>query len=468
VSHVPSLRIGELVEATGGSLVRGDPLAVVSTFAIDTRELQPGGLFFALPGSRTDGHAFLEDAARRGASAAVVQLEPGPLEPLPPAIVRVASTVEALASCGTLARDKARSLRVAAVTGSAGKTMTKEFLAAGLAPGHRVHRTAGNLNNHLGVPLTLLACPEDAEVAVIEMGMSGPGEIAALTRMARPAVGVITNVGPAHLQFFDSLDDIAAAKGELFALLGDEGIAVVNLDDEQLCVQAQRHAGPQVTFGRHPAADFRLKAVEDRFLPGATLTFVHQDQERRLELRIGGGHAARDALAAMAAVAAMRGDLDAAMEAMARVEPGPGRGRIHRLAEGIVVVDDSYNSNPPALQSVLRTLAGTPAEGRKVVVMGDMLELGREEIPLHKEAGRQIGAAGVALLFTVGALAQAAGESARRAGVPEVHHCADAAGAAAELPEWLQPGDLVVVKGSRRLRLEQVVEAVVGQRGGRA
>ncbi len=463
---VPTLSLEELAGAAGGKLLRGDPAAAVRSYGIDTRQLEPGGVFFALPGTRTDGHAFLGEAARRGAAAAVVTREPGTDEPAPPALVLVEDAVEALGRCGAHARTRVRGLTVVAVTGSAGKTMTKELLAAGLAANRRVHRSAGNLNNHLGVPLTLLACPDDAELAVVELGMSGAGEIATLTRMARPEVGLITNVAPAHLEFFDSLDDIAAAKGELFALLAPEATAVVNLDDPQLRVQALRHAGRQVTFGRHHDADLKLERVEDRFVPGVAMTFRHAGEPFHLELRLGGEHAARNALAALAAVVALGGDLRAAMQAMSRVEAGPGRGQVHRLRDGIVLVDDSYNSNPAALAAVLRTLGHTSAAGRKVLVMGDMLELGREAAALHREAGKQAAAAGVKLLFAVGRLAHLGAETARRSGVSEVHQHQDGASAARELPECLRPGDLVLVKGSRGVRLEQVVEAAVAELGG--
>jgi UDP-N-acetylmuramoyl-tripeptide--D-alanyl-D-alanine ligase len=463
---VPALAVGEIARAVDGELLQGDPQTVVQAFEIDTRRVREGALFFALRGTRTDGHEFLGEAAHRGAAAAVVQREPSGDAGAPAALIRVEDAVDALARCGALARNKQDSMKVVAVTGSAGKTITKEMVAAGLAPGRRVHRTQGNLNNHLGLPLTLLRCPDDTELAVVELGMSAPGEIAALSRIARPDVALVTNVRPAHLEFFRDLDGIAAAKGELFATLRDDGVAVVNLDDEHVRVQSQRHPGPRVTFGRHPSADLRLLRVEDRFIPGAALTFRHDGRERSLELRLGGAHAAWNALAALATVVAAGGDLDAAAEAIAKVGPGAGRGRIHRRADGVVIVDDSYNSNPAAVAAVLRSLAATRADGRKVLVLGDMLELGSSEVALHREAGKQAAAAGVKLMFGVGRLAHTAVEAARRAGVSETHQHADANAAARDLAECLRPGDLVLVKGSRGLRLERVVEVLL--RGGQA
>jgi UDP-N-acetylmuramoyl-tripeptide--D-alanyl-D-alanine ligase len=456
---VPTLSLREIVDATGGRLLRGESDTRVESYAIDTRRLGQRGLFFALRGSRTDGHKFLRHAARRGGAAAVVRQPPEQGSEGPPAIIQVEDPEAALARCGQLARKKIRA-KLVAVTGSTGKTSTKELLAAGLASTRRVHRTPGNLNNHLGVPLTLLACPDDAEVAVVEMGMNGPGEIAALTRLVKPDVALVTNVRPVHMQFFPSLDDVAAAKGELFALLRPQGTAVVNMEDEHVRVQAARHAGPRITFGRGSSVDLSMVGMEDRFLPGAALTFRHRETERRVQLRLVGAHNAWNALAALASVAASGGDLDAAAGAMAAVEPVGGRGRVHELADGVVVVDDSYNSNPSALASVLGTLRQSRPAGRKILVMGDMLELGENEASYHKEAGKRAAQAGVHLLVGVGPRARGALETARRGGVPETRHGKDAGSVANFLPALVRPGDLVVVKGSRAIQLEKVVEAL--------
>lgn len=461
---MPALSLGELAAAAGGTLLRGEPAARVASFSIDTRTLSPGGVFFALKGTRSDGHDFLSAAARAGAACAVVERVPDEAAEAPAALLRVDDVVAALGRAGAAARRRP-GLRIVALTGSAGKTTTKELIAAGLSARRRVHCTRGNLNNHLGVPLTLLGCPDEAEIAVVEMGMSAPGEIAALSRMADPDVALVTNVRPVHLEFFRSVDDIAAAKGEIYATLRPEAVAVVNLDDEECRIQAARHPGPRVTFGRDPSADVALEAIADRFVPGAELTFRHQGKASTVPLRIGGAHAALDALAALAAVLAAGEDVPAAANAMASVEPQPGRGRIHRLAGDAILVDDSYNSNPAALASVLGTVRAAEAAGRKVLVLGDMLELGRDEEGFHREAGERAAAAGVQVLVGVGPRAKAAVEAARRAGIAEAWHEQDAAAAARSVPQRIGPGDLVVVKGSRGMRLEQVVEALLRTRG---
>jgi UDP-N-acetylmuramoyl-tripeptide--D-alanyl-D-alanine ligase len=456
---VPALRLSEIVAATGGTLVRGEAETRIDSFSIDTRKLRSGGLFFALKGSRTDGHDHLDAAARAGGMAAVVERDaPGGADL--PALVRVDDSVAALGRCGAAAREKSRA-KFIAVTGSVGKTTTKNLIAAGLAATHRVYSTEGNLNNHLGVPLTLLACPDDAEFAVVELGMSAPGEIAHLTKLARPDVGLVTNVRPAHMEFFESLDDVAAAKGELYAVLRREATSVVNLDDKHVRLQAARHAGPRVTFGRGGGADLTLESVHDRLIPGAELTFAHGGRTRTLQLALAGAHNAWNALAALAAVVAAGADLDAAGAAMGRVEPAPGRCKIHRLPADVVVVDDSYNSSPNALAAILEMLRHCRPSGRKVLVMGDMLELGPAEGHYHREAGRRAAQVGIDILVGVGPRARAALDTARRGGVPETRHEKDAASAAETLPGLVRPGDLLVVKGSRAVGLERVVAALL-------
>jgi UDP-N-acetylmuramoyl-tripeptide--D-alanyl-D-alanine ligase len=458
---VPTLSIGQVVEATGGKLLRGDAAARVSAYDIDTRRLGAGGVFFALKGEHTDGHRFLAEAAAHGVAAAVVEREPGAEDRTPEALIRVDDGGDALRRAGAWVRRHMKDVRRIAVTGSNGKTTTKELIAAALSGAGTVHRTPGNFNNHLGVPLTLLATPDDARVAVLELAMSGPGEIAMLTEMTDPDVGLVTNVRAAHLANFKSLDDIAAAKGELFALLRDDALAVVNLDDTHVRVQAARHGGERVTFGQSSQADVRLDEVQSRFVPGTRFAFTHDGKQRHVQLSIGGGHAAANALAALAVTVAVRGDLDAAVEQIQRVEPGSGRGRVHRLDRGIVLVDDSYNSSPAALASVLETLRLSEPAGRRVMVMGDMLELGRMQDAMHREAGKRIAAAGVQLLIAVGSLSRACIETARRGGVGEVHHHPDSARAADSVAEFLRDGDLVVVKGSRAMRMERIVERLL-------
>ncbi len=460
---MPTLSVADLLEATGGALVSGDPALTVSSYAIDSRKLAAGGAFFALAGTRTDGHAFVADAARAGALVAIVSRPPAGDGPFPAGMIQVDDVAAALARCGAFARQRV-SAKVIAITGSAGKTTTREFVAAGLGATAKVHRTTGNLNNELGLPLSLLSCPGDAEAAVFEIGMNGPGQIAFLARLADPDVALVTNVLPVHLEFFDSIDDIAAAKGEIYATLREGATSVVNLDDGSVRIQAARHAGPRVTFGGAQGADLKLEEIADRFAPGAKLTFSHAGHAYSVPLRIGGAHAARDALAAAATIVACGKPLGPALAAIASVEPAPGRGRLTRLPDGVLVVDDTYNSNPEALASVLRTLKSSEPAGRRVLVMGDMLELGSQSASFHRSAGELAALSEVKLLVGVGPLSRHAVEAARRAGI-EAHAADDATQAARTVPGLTRAGDLIVVKGSRGVKLEIVVEALIARRG---
>jgi UDP-N-acetylmuramoyl-tripeptide--D-alanyl-D-alanine ligase len=457
---MPELKLSELAEAAGGSLLKGNPETVVGSYSIDSRLLRRGGVFFALMSEKADGHQHLGHAAERGAAAAVVQEMPGAEANTPAALIVVDDTTAALSRCGHWVRRRLSGAKWIAVTGSNGKTTTKELLAEGLSATKRVHRSPGNFNNHLGVPLAILHCPAYAEQVVLELGMNGPGEIAALTRMVRPDVAMVTNVRAAHLQFFGSLDDIAAAKGELFALLDDSAVAVVNLDDAHVRVQAARHAGPRVTFGQNQGADLRIEEIENRFIPGTSFACRYRDKVHRLNLRMGGAHSAFNALAALAAITAVGEGLERAAVNMEQLEAGPGRGKVHRLPRNMILVDDSYNCSPAALASVLETLRLSDPPGRKVMIMGDMLELGRIESALHREAGKRAAAGGVQLLVAVGPLSRVTAETARRAGVPEVHHHADSVKASQSIAEFLKDGDLIVVKGSRGMRMERVVDAL--------
>jgi len=461
---MPRLSIGRILEATGGTLLRGSPETVVDSFEIDTRRVREGGLFFALQGDKTDGHKFLDQAAGRGASAAIVSREVPEHQKAPAVLVRVEDGLDALTECGRTAREALGQTMVIGVTGSTGKTTTKDLIAAGLAGERKVHKTGGNFNNHLGVPLTLLACPDDAEIAVVELAMSGPGEIAALTRLSKPDLALITNVCPVHLASFASLDDVAAAKGELFAVLPTDRTSVVNLDDAHVRVQCMRHSGPRMTYGQAGEADVRLEQMEDRFLPGVGLTVHCGDRSHQFNLKLGGGHSARNAVAALAAIHAVGADIEAAGRAMERFEAGPGRGQRIELPFGAVVIDDSYNSNPTALASVLETLKATTTVGRKILVLGDMLELGQDEEQFHKEAGRNAAAAGTDLVIGVGHLVRHSLEAARKAGVPETHLASDAGAAAKFLSGRLGSGDLVLVKGSRSIRLDRLVQRLVEKR----
>jgi UDP-N-acetylmuramoyl-tripeptide--D-alanyl-D-alanine ligase len=386
----PPLRITAALAASamGGTLLAGPADAVASGWSIDTRTLAPGDLFFALRGDRFDGHAFVGAAWRNGASGVVIAEDSaaGTVPAGDRVVIRVDDTTRALQH---LAREVRRrsGARVVAITGSAGKTTTKEAAAAFLASRHRVFRNEGNLNNHIGLPLSLLGLVARPEVAVVELGMNHAGEIRTLVEIAEPDVRVWTNVAEVHTAFFGSLDEVADAKAEILEGATPAGLLVANADDLLVMPRAARFAGRVVTFGFGPDAAVRVQAIEDLGLDGmqATLSAGTRLEVVRTALL---GRANLANVAAAAAVALELGvPLDEIAAAVPRLAPARHRGEVVRLQDGVTLVDDSYNSNPRALRAALEVI-GRERSRRKVAVLGEMLELGAASRRLHEEAGR--------------------------------------------------------------------------------
>ncbi|RMF70911.1 MAG: UDP-N-acetylmuramoyl-tripeptide--D-alanyl-D-alanine ligase, partial [Acidobacteria bacterium] len=447
---------------TGGRLVAGDPARLARGVTIDSRRVDRDAVFFAIEGPRHDGHAYAGQAVQAGASVVVAAR---PLE-LPPgaALVLVDDTTAAL---GRLARAerRARGLRVVAVTGSAGKTTTRTLIAAALSGRYRTAASPGNLNNQWGLPLSILGLPDETEVAVLELAMNAPGEIAGLARIAEPDVGVITSIGTAHVGFFpDGIAGIARAKAELLAELPAGARAV-------LPAAARTLLAPLVPPGLDarwfalddPSADIAGRVVSTSPIDGTTLAVG----DTTVALRLWGRHAAENALAALAAAEALGLDPREAAPLLGAVEPMRGRGRVLRLAGDVLLVDESYNANPSAVRAVLDALAEARDGRRLVAVLGDMLELGDRAAALHREIGEHAARRGVGVLHAVGELAGELADAARGAGLPEVHVHADADAAAEALATTVVPGDLVLVKGSRGVGLERVVARLAESHGGR-
>jgi UDP-N-acetylmuramoyl-tripeptide--D-alanyl-D-alanine ligase len=450
----------ELVAASGGRHLAGPSGVRFTRTCLDSRRAEPGDLFFAIIGPRHDGHHHVAEALAAGAAGAVVSRPPE--EPPPPdrTLVEVYDTTRALGDLATAVRRR-EALEVVAVTGSTGKTTTKELAAAALATDRATGCNPGNLNNLWGLPLSLLNLPGDTRTAVLEMGMNAPGEIARLTEIADPDVGVITNVGPVHLEFFEDVEGIARAKGELFETMRPGATAVVNADDPRTRDLGERFPGRTVSFSTEGAgADLAATEVVSDLAEGTR--FVLEGHPVRLHLA--GRHAAANALAALAAADALGVARHRALGAMAEVRPLPGRGRVEHLADGVVLVDETYNANPVALTAVLSLLGDTRWPGRKVLALGDMLELGPSGPELHRTVGRQALAAGVSLLIGVGPLAA---ESCRAAAAgADTARFATSVDAAAAAGTLMRPGDLVLVKGSRGTAMERFADALRGIGGG--
>ena len=454
----------EIAAATGGRVMSGNPAQRVERWSIDTRSLQPGDLFVAIRGDRFDGHAFVAAALAAGAAGAVVTAAPvlpeagkgGPA----PLLIEVADTTRALQDGGREMRRRAGA-KVVAITGSAGKTTTKELAAAFLAAKYSVFRNKGNLNNHIGLPLSLLELRTRPDVAVVELGMNHAGEIRTLIGIAEPDVRVWTNVGDAHLGFFASADAIADAKGEILDQARPGDLLIANADDERIAARIRDFAGRTVTFGLSAAAQVRGSDVEHLGLDGMAATVTTPRGEMRMRTPLLGTGNLLNLLAAAAVAIELGVPLPAIADRAASMAPAPHRGELLRLPGGITLIDDSYNSSPAALKRSLETVHAATGSARKIAVLGEMLELGAHAERLHQECGRAAADAGLSLLIAVGGDgAQWLADSARRAGMAESAVLfVPTSNEASEIAlRKVRPGDLILVKGSRGIRTDLVVD----------
>lgn len=431
--------------------------------AIDSRRIEPGQLFFAIRGQRHDGHEFVTSALERGAAGAVV--ERSFREKLPaslhPQLVPVADTTEALQDLARFVRRQWGG-RVIAVTGSMGKTTTKEMIAALLATRFRVHKSEGNLNNHYGLPLTLLRLEPSHEVAVVELAMSAAGEIARLARIAEPDVGVVTNVAPVHLEFFDSVDAIARAKKELIENLARRNgkpTAVLNFDDPRVRKFAEGFDGNVVTFGLSEGSLYRGKNV--RPLDGGSRFLLCGPRvEGEFTVPLPGAHNVENALAASATAITCGVDAGHLGPALAAFRNLAQRTEIFTLPRKITILNDCYNSNPRAMERMIDTLAGWADAKRRIVVAGEMLELGPTSPEWHRQIGRKAAECGIDGLVAVQGDARFIREGALEAGMDpnKAVFFPGAQEAGRYCKSLLEPGDVVLVKGSRGVNLERVTE----------
>jgi len=440
------------------------PLARLAGVSIDSRTVARGDLFVAILGPNHDGHAFVAAALEKGALAAIVdraRIAEFP-ETLRGKLLGVADTLLALQD---LARAVRRSWgrRIAAVTGSVGKTTTKEILAALLGTKLRILKSEGNLNNEYGLPLALLRLEPEDEAAVVELGMSHRGELRRLAEIAEPEVGVVTRVAPVHLEFFSSVDEIALAKRELIeGLAGPQPVAVLNADDLRVKQFTAVARGAVLTFGFAAGAQFRAEKIEDRGAEGSNFDFVWPGGRARLALPLPGRHNVSNALGALAAASVWGIGAPEAAAVFPKLLPGEMRGRLLRFADGFALINDSYNSNPLALEAMTELLARTPGYRRRILAAGQMLELGPDSPRLHREAGLAAASLNLDILVAVKGDAADIAAGAIEGGLPaeRVHFFATSSDAGAFLSESVAPGDLVLVKGSRGVRMERIVDAL--------
>jgi UDP-N-acetylmuramoyl-tripeptide--D-alanyl-D-alanine ligase len=438
------------LQQVAGVLGHAAPAAVITGWSVDTRTLEPGDLFFALPGPHHDGHDFLDEAFRKGAVAAVA--EQHRTATVRERFLLVPDTLAALEQIAGWARARWGG-RVIGVTGSAGKTTTKEIIADLLAVEMRVGKTIGNLNNHVGLPLSILRLPAEARTAVLEIGMNHPGEIRRLASIARPDVGVVTNVGFAHAEFFESVDGVALAKRELIEALPAGGVAVLNADDPRVASFRDVHPGPVTCFGTSPEADVRPAEVE--YSPAGVRFRLGQTD---FECSLVGRHGLLNVLAGIAVAGVFGIAPERLREAVRSLAPGKMRGERFTHA-GITILNDCYNSNPEAVRSMLEVLRATPAR-RRIAVLGEMLELGRWTEPLHRDVGDYAVACGVDVLVGIRGAASRMVDEAVRSGLPAVaaFFFDDPAPAGDFLRTLLEEGDAVLFKGSRGAHVETALE----------
>jgi UDP-N-acetylmuramoyl-tripeptide--D-alanyl-D-alanine ligase len=462
----------EVQEIVGGKVVAGSAAGLAASRVrrvhLDSRSVRRGDLFVALEGERFDGHGFVAAALAAGAAGAVVRCDFKPPPALAPGdrapfVLGVADPLRAYQALAAAHRARF-ALPLVAVTGSNGKTTTKEMVASVLAQRWRTLKTEGNLNNRIGVPQMVLKLTAGHEAAVIEMGVDDMGQTTRLCEIVRPTVGIITNIGPDHLEFFGSLDRSAESKAELLPELPTDGVAMLNADDRYFGLLAARARCRVVSFGLTAQADVRAVDIEPHRGNATRFRLILPGKARRplVTIRAPGEHNVVNALAASAVGAALGLPVTAIVAGLARFRPAAMRSQVERR-HGLVIINDCYNANPASTRAAVRLLAQTRTRGRRIAVLGDMLELGPTSPELHAEVGAYVAAQDIDALLTCGPLARDLARGARAAGMQgSIVEFADALTAAGGLRALVDAGDVVLVKGSRGVRLESVVAALRG------
>jgi UDP-N-acetylmuramoyl-tripeptide--D-alanyl-D-alanine ligase len=446
----------------GGKILQGSHSLSFHKFNIDSRLTEPGELFFALVAER-NGHDFIPAAIKKGASGAVVSHKIA-IPDKDIALIQVNDTLEALQKLAAQVLSE-HPVKVIGITGSIGKTTTKEFTWRLLSRNLSALKSEGNFNNQLGVPLSLLKLTDKHKVAVLEMAMSAPGEIRTLTRIAPPDIAVITNIEPVHLQFFNSIEGIASAKKEILEGTKNDGIAVLNGDDLLVKKIAEDWKGKKILFGLSAECDIRAQNIQKIGWEGMAFELRYGNREEKISLPFFYESHLYNFLAAAAAAKALSLSFEDILPQIITLKLMPNRGTLVHLAKNIRLIDDSYNSNPAALESALKALVPLPSK-RKIAVLGDMLELGEREVEYHNQAGRQVAEFGWNILVTVGILSQHMAEGALSSGMrtDQIISFKNSEEAAEEISPLIQEGDLILVKASRKIEIEKIVERLKKKR----
>ncbi len=450
-----ALPLETLARWSAGDLLSGDPAAPATGVCIDSRALKAGDLFVAIRGEKFDGHNFLPDAVRLGAAGAVVEHAPEGL-PAEFGLIRVPDNLRALQQIAHEYR-RTLSMQVVAITGSNGKTSTKDLTACVLAEGFQVSKTEGNFNNHLGLPLTILRAQHRHQIGVFEIGMNHPGEIAPLAAIAQPDVAIITNIGVAHIEYMGSREAIAQEKGMLAESLKPSGYVILSAEDDFSTRIAARTKADAI-FAGIEQGDVQARDVRPHF--NGTRFTIHADgQSVEAELPIAGAHMVRNAMLAVAAGRAFGISLAQCAEGLRKIQLTKGRLE-QKIVRGIQILDDTYNANPDSMAAAIQTLSEMPVAGRRIAVLGRMGELGIESENGHKRVGEDAVRAGLDCVIGVGQEAKWITDTAWRGGVEKVLHFSEIEDALKALREFAHPGDIVLVKGSRSARMERIVEGL--------
>ncbi len=449
--------LAEIAQIVGGTLT-GEGSIFPRCVCIDSREATAKSLFVALKGERLDGHDFARQAARDGAAGLIVERE---IEGVACSQILVNDSLEALQSLGHAARVSFGG-KVAAITGSSGKTTTRRILASILGQQGRAHQPKKNFNNHIGVPITLMELNESFETAVFELGCSDFGEIELLTRLVDPDVALVTNVGPAHLEKLGDLDGVARAKGELFVGLRRDATTVVNLDDPRVA-QMKTSAQRRITYGAAQGAQVKLESCVQMGARGQSLVMTVEGKNLSARLPLLGRHNAANALAATAAAIGMGIELTHISPGIESVRQFTGRLELKTGPRGSLIIDDTYNSNPESMRAALEVLVEIAGEGRRFAAISDMLELGSASREAHEGLGGSVMEAGLTMLVTMGEGGTTVDRSAVEAGMPpeRIKHADSQEEAARLLGEILEAGDALLVKGSRGTQMELVVANLI-------
>jgi UDP-N-acetylmuramoyl-tripeptide--D-alanyl-D-alanine ligase len=468
-NSAPFFSIDQVIKAVGGVLIAGSANSNICGVSTDSRQVDKGNIFIALPGENFDGHDFVQKAVGKGATTVIISNQALlNLEKMDKAVsvIKVADTLLALGDLAYSYRQRF-SLPIIGLTGSSGKTTTKEMLASITELAKNTLKTQGNLNNLIGLPQTIFCLRAEHELAILEMGTNTRGEIKRLTRIARPTIGLITNIGPAHLAGFGSVDVIAQEKGDLFLNMSQSGIAVINLDDEAVKIIAERWNGRRVTFSMSPNADVTVNEIGKNGAKGMHFNLVIEGESQKVEMKILGIHHVYNAMAAAATAWAAGIGRETIKEGLLAFSPVGGRMEMIKLQNGAYVIDDSYNANPASVREALMTLKDLKNHHSGYVFLGDMLELGDAAFEMHRRIGMLLGTIGVNAVFLQGEYSAITAAAARDGGLPgeNIFITQDSQEGIAYLKKYLKKGDWVLVKGSRRMKMEMIVAQICEEFG---